>query len=147
MTQSDLSPLSEAQREIMEIVWEQQEATVSEVRETLLKSRDVARNTVQTVMVRLEEKGWLKHRTSGRTFVYSANVPRRSSLGAKVAQMVDHMFAGSADELMTALLEYRGLSDAEAERIRAMIDQAESPVDANSKAKANSKSPRKRGKK
>ena len=121
----DQSPLSDAQREIMEIIWDRGEATVSEVREVILRNRDIARNTVQTVMVRLEEKGWLKHRTSGRTFVYAANIPRRSSLGAKVSQMVDRMFAGSADELMTALLEYRGLSADEADRIRAMIDDAE----------------------
>ena len=121
----DQSPLSDAQREIMEIIWDRGEATVSEVREVILRNRDIARNTVQTVMVRLEEKGWLKHRTSGRTFVYAANIPRRSSLGAKVSQMVDRMFAGSADELMTALLEYRGLSVDEADRIRAMIDDAE----------------------
>ena len=121
----DQSPLSDAQREIMEIIWDRGEATVSEVREVILRNRDIARNTVQTVMVRLEEKGWLKHRTSGRTFVYAANIPRRSSLGAKVSQMVDRMFAGSADELMTALLEYRGLSADEANRIRAMIDDAE----------------------
>jgi len=125
MPPTDQTPLSDAQREIMEIIWDQTEATVSEVRELLLEKREVARNTVQTVMVRLEEKGWLKHRISGRTFVYSANVPRRKSLGAKVSQMVDRMFAGSPEELMTALLEYRGLSSDEAKRIRMMIDEAE----------------------
>lgn len=139
MTHSDLSPLSEAQREIMEIIWESREATVSEVREKLLESRDIARNTVQTTMVRLEEKGWLKHRTIGRTFVYSANVPRKSSLGAKVAQMVDRMFSGSADELMTALMEYRGLSAEETERIREMIEQADSSKSKATKPKSSRK--------
>lgn len=125
MAPSDQAPLSDAQREIMEIVWDAGEATVSDVRAKLLKKRDVARNTVQTVMVRLEEKGWLKHRTSGRTFIYSAKVPRKTSLGAKVSHMVDRMFSGSPEQLMTALLEYRGLSSEEADRIRAMIDDAE----------------------
>ncbi len=124
--------LSEAQQEVMEIIWDRGEATVSEVREVLLRKREVARNTVQTTMVRLEEKGWLKHRTSGRTFVYSANVPRRTSLGAKVSQVVDRMFAGSTEDLMTALLEYRGLSSDEADRIRAMIDNAEANSAPNS---------------
>jgi len=133
MDSSNLSPLSNAQREIMEIIWDRGEATVSEVRCALLEQRDVARNTVQTMMVRLEERGWLKHRISGRTFVYSAKVPRRSTLGVKVSQMVDRMFAGSADELVTALLEYRGLSAEEAERIRNMIDQAEAKSQNTSK--------------
>jgi predicted transcriptional regulator len=123
------SPLTDAQREIMEIVWEREEATVSEVREALSRhasgKRDLARNTVHTMIVRLEEKGWLKHREVGRTFIYSANRPRAASLGARVAQMVDRLFAGSPEEMVTALIEYRGLSSDEAERIRKMIDETE----------------------
>jgi predicted transcriptional regulator len=108
----------------MEIVWEQGEVSVSEVRDLL--ARRLARNTVQTMMVRLEEKGWLKHRSVGRTFVYAANIPRQASLGVRVAQMVDRFFQGSTEAMVTALLEHRGLSQDEARRIRAMIEQAES---------------------
>lgn len=126
MSNQDLSPLTDAQREIMEIVWERGEATVSEVRDALSSNRDLARNTVQTMIVRLEEKGWLQHRERGRTFIYSAQRPRTSSLGAKVAQMVDRFFAGSPEEMVNALLEYRGLTNDEAERIRSMINEAES---------------------
>jgi len=119
------SPLTDAQREIMEIVWDRVEVTVSEVRRALANRRELARNTVQTMIVRLEEKGWLTHRTQGRTFIYSANRPRAASLGVKVAQMVDQLFAGSPEEMVTALIEYRGLSPDEAGRIRDMIDEAE----------------------
>ncbi|QDU44832.1 Penicillinase repressor [Symmachiella dynata] len=126
MAKSNSSPLTDAQREIMEIVWERHEVTVSEVRDALSARRQLARNTVQTMIVRLEDKGWLKHREQGRTFVYSANRPRTVSLGAKVAQMVDRFFAGSPEEMVTALIEYRGLTADEAERIRDMIDEAES---------------------
>ena len=125
MAKADTTPLTEIQREMMEIVWQREEVTVSEVRDALSAQRPLARNTVQTMLVRLEEKGWLKHRKQGRTFVYSANRPRTVSLGAKVSQMVDRLFAGSPEEMVTALLEYRGLSADEAERIRAMIEAAE----------------------
>ncbi|QDV15434.1 Penicillinase repressor [Gimesia panareensis] len=125
MAKTDSAPLTDAQREIMEIVWQQGEVTVSEVRDALAERRKLARNTVQTMIVRLEEKGWLKHREAGRTFVYSAKRPKANVLGAKVVQMVDRLFAGSPEELVTALLEYRGLSPEEAERIRIMIEEAE----------------------
>lgn len=125
MAKADLSPLTNAQREIMEIVWQRGEVTVSQVRDALAERRELARNTVQTMIVRLEEKGWLKHREEGRTFVYSANRPRSVSLGAKVAQMVDRLFAGSPEDMVTALIEYRGLSRQGAERIRDMIDVAD----------------------
>lgn len=127
MTKSEeTAPLTKAQREIMEIVWGRGEATVSQVWETLSQGRDVARNTVQTMIVRLEEKGWLSHREEGRAFFYRAARPKSVSLGAKVAQMVDRFFAGSPEEMVTALIEYRGLSADEAQRIRTMIENAES---------------------
>ncbi len=125
MAKADLTPLTETQREIMEIVWQRGEVTVSQVRQALAKKRRVARNTVQTMIVRLEEKGWLRHREQGRTFIYSAARPQTTSLGAKVVQLVDRFFAGSPEDMVTALIEYRGLSPAEAERIRTMIDRAE----------------------
>lgn len=135
MTKRDPSPLTAAQREIMEVVWERGEVIVSEVRKALAGRRELARNTVQTMMVRLEEKGWLKHRADGRTFVYSANVPRTVSLGAKVVQMVDRFFAGSPEEMVTALIEYRGLTREEAERIRAMIEEAEAKMKSKQRGK------------
>jgi predicted transcriptional regulator len=109
----------------MQVIWRRGEATVSEVREALAPRRVLARNTVQTMLVRLEEKGWLRHREDRRTFVYSANRPRSVSLGAKVAQLVDRWFAGAPEEMVTALIEYRGLTADEAERIRQMIEAAE----------------------
>jgi predicted transcriptional regulator len=125
MKEVDSSPLTNAQREIMEVVWQRGEVTVTEVRDELAAKRELARNTVQTMIVRLEERGWLRHRELGRTFLYSANRPRIASLGAKVAQMVDRFFAGSPEEMVTALIEYRGLSSEEASRIRDMIDKAD----------------------
>jgi predicted transcriptional regulator len=125
MSKTEPSPLTVAQREIMEIVWARGEVTVAEVREALSVKRNVARNTVQTMMTRLEERGWLAHREKGRTFVYSPKKPKSVSLGARVSQMVDRLFAGSPEQMMTALLDYRGLSQEEAKRIRQMIREAE----------------------
>ena len=135
MGESDPGALTKAQRDIMEVVWAAGEVTVTEVRDALAKKRDVARNTIQTMMVRLDERGWLKHREQGRTFIYSAARPKTVSLGAKVSQMVDRLFAGSPENLVNALIEYRGLSSDESERIREMIEQAE----------AKQASPKKRG--
>ena len=125
MTKPNTSPLTEAQREIMEIIWQRREATVSEVRAALSNRRDLARNTIQTMMVRLEDRGWLTHREEGRTFVYRASKPRTKSLGAKVAQMVDRLFAGSPEDMVTALIEYRGLTTEEADRIQKMLTEAD----------------------
>ena len=119
-----LPSLSQAQREIMEIIWERGELSAVEVREVLGEKRDVAKNTVRTLLDRMEEKGWLKHREGGRTYLYSAAQPREASIGQKVVEVVEHVCGGSPEELVTALLDYRGLTPQELKRIRAMLDEA-----------------------
>ena len=119
-----LPGLSQSQREIMEIVWDRGEVSAIEVRDILSKKRDLAKNTVRTLLDRMEEKGWLKHREDGRTYLYSAAQPRETSIGQKVLEVVEHVCGGSPEELVTALLDYRGLSPQELKRIRTMLDEA-----------------------
>ena len=119
-----LPGLSQSQREIMEIVWDRGEVSAIEVRDILSKKRDLAKNTVRTLLDRMEEKGWLKHREDGRTYLYSAAQPRQASIGQKVLEVVEHVCGGSPEELVTALLDYRGLSPQELKRIRTMLDEA-----------------------
>ena len=120
----ELPPLSPAQREIMEIVWELGEVSARDVRAVLSRQRDVARNTVRTLLERIEEKGWLTHREDGRTYLYSAIQPRQATVGQKVVEVLDTVCGGSPEALVTALLDYRGLTDTEVTRIRAMLADA-----------------------
>ncbi|MHC4404014.1 MAG: BlaI/MecI/CopY family transcriptional regulator [Planctomycetota bacterium] len=117
-------PLSAAQREIMEIVWDQGEISAFELREILSKRRPLARETVRTLLRRMEQKGWLEHRVVGRTYFYFAAIPRELNLGHRVLHLVDEMCGGSPERLMSALLDHRGLTDEEADRIGQMIEAA-----------------------
>ncbi|HEV3415208.1 MAG TPA: BlaI/MecI/CopY family transcriptional regulator [Pirellulales bacterium] len=118
--------LSAAQMEIMNAVWDRPRgASVAEVWKTLSAKRKLARNTVQTMLVRLEDKGWLSHREEGAGFRYVARRPRQATLRRMVGKLVETAFAGSADGLVMALLQGRGVTKEEAERIRTMIDEAE----------------------
>ena len=119
-----LLSLSQSQREIMEIVWDRGEVSANQVRKILSETRDLAKNTVRTLLERMEGKGWLEHREDGRTFIYSAAQPREASIGQKVLEVVEHVCGGSPEELVTALLDYRGLTAQELKRIRAMLDEA-----------------------
>lgn len=155
MAKQEIGPLTESQREIMEIFWDMGEATVGDIHERVSQNREIARNTIQTLIVRLEEKGWLKHTEQGRKFLYSAAAPRTKSLGARVSHMIDRMFGGSPEQLVNSLLEYRGLSESELHNIRGMINQAESndspspdSCDQDKLKRAHSKrAPSKRGRK
>ena len=127
-SENDPPPLSEGQMQIMNVVWDHADrggATVGDVWEALSARRRVARNTVQTLLVRLEEKGWLTHRVEGSAFRYLPKQPRATVLRRLVRRLVDTAFAGSAEGLVMALLQGRDVSKAEAARIRAMLDAAE----------------------
>jgi BlaI family penicillinase repressor len=121
---SDLPDLSPAQDEIMKIVWDRGEVTANEVRRVLARTRKVARNTVRTLLERMEAKGWLSHRAEGRTFLYTAARPRRDTIGRKVREIVETVCGGSAEAMVAALIDYRGLRPDELKRIRAILDEA-----------------------
>jgi len=117
--------LSKAQQEIMEIIWDRGEISVSEVWNVLQGRRDVARNTVQTTIVRIEQKGWIEHRSIGQTFVYQAIQPRTTTLRQRLDDLMSAAGRGSAEALVTTLLEDASLTKDAANRIRTMIDEAE----------------------
>lgn len=126
MTQKRLKmpELTPAQSILMEIIWMRGEVSAAEARRILARSRPVARNTVRTLLERMEEKGWIRHRVEGRTFFYSAAHPRQATIGQKVQMIIETVCGGSAEALVTALLDYRGLNSSELERIRQMLAQA-----------------------
>jgi len=119
-----LPQLPEGQREIMEVVWDRSEVSAFEVREILGQRREVSRTAVRTTLERLEEKGWLTHRVIGRTHFYSPLVSRESSLGQRLVDLIDRTCGGQPDRLMAAIVDYRGLTPAEIERIEVLLKQA-----------------------
>ena len=123
-----LPELSPAQQEIMERVWKHGELSVSGVRALLTQNRQVARNTVRTLLERMEQKGWLKHREEGRTFFYCAARPKQTSIGEKLSDVVDRLCGGSTETLIAALINFRGVTRGELKRIRQMLDEAQSPT-------------------
>ena len=116
--------LTRAQLEIMNVVWDLGQVTVADVLNALAKQRQVARTTVLTMMRRLEDKGWLRHETKGNYFVYYPTISRKKTAREMVLTLVDTAFAGSAEGLIMALLDARGLSRKESRRIRSLIDKA-----------------------
>ena len=122
-----LPPLTHRQLEIMDVIWQRGETTVGEVWTELARSRKIARNTVQTTVTRLEEKGWLSHRAAGQTFYYRASRPGDDDRRRMAIHLVDTVFDGSPAALLQAVLDLRPLSPDEADRLRHVIDQSVIP--------------------
>src|SRR5262245_58658540 len=108
----------------MNVVWNRGETTVGEVWAELSQKRPIVRNTVQTMIVRLEEKGWLIHRAEGNTIYYRATQPGQTVRKRMLRGLLDTAFHGSTEGLLLAILEDQKLSEEEAARVRKLIDQA-----------------------
>ncbi|WP_010581866.1 BlaI/MecI/CopY family transcriptional regulator [Schlesneria paludicola] len=123
-TSPKLPALTEPQLEIMQVVWQHEEITVSDVWQAISAKRPVARNTILTVLDRLEKRGWLQKRSVGNVQLYRACVSEKVTLTQAVQRLVNTFFGGSSESLMMTLLEGRGISPQEAQRIRQQIETA-----------------------
>ena len=127
MKRKKLPKLTDAEFEIMKIVWENGEATISHVLESInaLKPNILKRTTIQVQMTRLEEKGWLTHRKGGRTFYYKAT-RGREVVSAEIAQDISgRVFAGSYAEMVKSLFQNEKVSRQEIKRIRKILKEYE----------------------
>ena len=119
----ELPALTESQLEIMNVIWEHGEGTVASVWQLLREKRGLARNTVQTTLVRLEEKGYLRHRENKNAFVYQPTCKRETVQGGMVRNLIDTAFEGSVSGLVMTLLNKERPSPEELERIQQMLDE------------------------
>jgi BlaI family transcriptional regulator, penicillinase repressor len=120
---TQLRPLTDAELEIMHLVWEHAPVTVRDVHERLRGRRDVAYTTVMTLMNILEGKGRLKRRKEGRAFVYEALQPKNVVLSSLVSEFLDKVFAGSARPLLVSLVNDRKLGERDLEEIRRLMKE------------------------
>lgn len=120
-----LSPLGETEMEILHHVWESGEATVAEIQEKILAERKIAYTTVMTIMKNLNDKGFLKYRKDGVTYVYSAAQEQENVQLNLVGKLIDKVFKGSSSALIQTLVKNENLSDEERAEIKKLIDGME----------------------
>lgn len=94
--------LSRRERQVMDVIYELEEATAREVQERLPSAPSYS--AVRAVLTRLVEQGHLRYRESGPRYVYKAAEQRTRIRTAALRKTVDTFFEGSAASAMSALL-------------------------------------------
>jgi predicted transcriptional regulator len=107
--------------DIMDVLWEEGTATVSEVRDAL--HDDLAYTTVLTILRTLEEKGYVTHDEEGRAHRYRPLVQKQAAEKSAVGRLVKKLFKGSPELLLTQLVADRKLTAADLKRMRKLIDE------------------------
>ena len=107
--------------DVMSVLWRESSGTVAEVRERL--SDDLAYTTVLWVLQTLEEKGFVRHEREGRAHRYIPLVGPEAAGATALDRIVDKVFHGSAEMLLTQLVTERELPAEELKRMRDLLDR------------------------
>lgn len=112
---------TERELDVMAILWARGPSTVAEVREAL--TDPLAYNTVLSMLRILEDKGHVGHEEVGRAHRYFAKVRREDAGSSALGRLVDTVFGGSAELLLTHFVRDQKLDRAELKRVRELLDE------------------------
>lgn len=127
MTENELNSLGGQQRKVLEIVWEQDGATVQEVLDRINAESDgspLAYTTILATMQKLEKLGWLCHEKDmkhQRAYVYRATQSRNQAIGSSLRAFAENFLGGDKALLFQHFVENTGLSEQELDEIRDMM--------------------------
>ncbi len=108
---------------IMNVLWDESPAAVKQVQERLTAVKPMAYNTVLTIMRILREKGFVVSEREGRSDLYRPVVTREDMGRRSLGEVIDSFFSGSAEALVSQLLDGQSLTDEELTAIRAELDR------------------------
>lgn len=126
---SDVKQLSALQMDIMRIFWERGEATTSEIHRAIRPDRQLAPTTVATVIQRLAKQGVLTYRVDGRQYVYRPLISESEARTSMVADLVERVFMGNSQALVSHLIEESDITDDELNVLRNMLARHISSTD------------------
>ncbi len=122
MVRKKLMPLSPAETEILRLVWELDGPTVQEVVDALPENRNIAYATVQTMLRRMEKKGYLTHKAKGKAYVFLPKAQPQDVIGTAVRSFVDRLFGGDAVPLIQYLAENKDITKEDIDRLKSILD-------------------------
>ncbi|MFZ4057036.1 MAG: BlaI/MecI/CopY family transcriptional regulator [Ferruginibacter sp.] len=113
---------TESELEILQVLWLKEKATVREVHESLLKTKDAGYTTTLKLMQIMFEKGLVYRDSSNKTHVYEPAVTKENTQNLFVNKMIDSLFAGSSAQLVMQALGNHKTSKEELDAIKNYIN-------------------------
>lgn len=123
MTKRKLTRVSPAETEILRLVWQLKKATVQEVHDRLPPGRNIANATVQTLLRRLEKKGYVKHHVRGKAHVFFPVVRKEAVIKRSVNDLIDRLFGGDPVPLIQHLAEHAEISPDDVKRLKRITEE------------------------
>src|SRR5215203_6759076 len=113
---------TESELEILQVLWERTSATVRDVHEELLKTKEAGYTTTLKLMQIMFEKKLVTRDSSSKTHIYTAAVSRENTQNLFLNKMIDSLFAGSPAQLVMQALGNHKASKEELEEIKNFLN-------------------------
>jgi len=121
------APLANAELAVMELLWDQSGLTARRIRETLYPDASKAQHgTVQRLLQRLEDKGFIARDKSLPVHLFSAAISREAYASGLLQSLTSRLTGGSLAPLITHLIEKEKITPDEIERLRRILRQGKS---------------------
>ncbi|KKI92355.1 beta-lactamase repressor [Bacillus sp. SA1-12] len=118
-----LPQISEAELEVMKVIWKHPSINTNEVIEKLSKTSKWSPKTIQTMLLRLLKKGALSHHKEGRVFVYTPNVAESDYLEVESRSFLNRFYNGALNSMVLNFLENDKLSDDEINELYQILEE------------------------
>ncbi|MZP55255.1 MAG: BlaI/MecI/CopY family transcriptional regulator [Bacteroidales bacterium] len=116
-----MKEITKAQEEVLKVIWEIENGAVADVLDNFPEPKP-AYNTIATVIKVLEGKGYVGHRTYGKTHVYYPLVSREEYANHVVKEAFTGLFNGSLHQMVSPFIKNRSISINELEELRQMVE-------------------------
>jgi BlaI family penicillinase repressor len=114
--------ISEAEWDVMKVVWDHEPVAASDVADRLAVERDWHPQTVKTMLTRLVGKGALAYKAEGKRYLYRARISRDACIRHESRSFLSRVFDGSVTPAVVHLLTHSKLSDDELKQLRRLLD-------------------------
>lgn len=118
---NSLPKISEAEFEVMKIIWAQAPVNTNEITEQLTKTTAWSPNTIHTLIKRLVTKGALSYEKQGRVFVYTPLVRQNEYISHESSSFLKRYYGGELTAMVSAYMENDRLSDSEINTLRSLL--------------------------
>ncbi len=126
MSQNKIPKPTEAELEILQVLWEHGPSSVRFVNDKLNEEREIGYTTTLKLMQIMADKGLALRNTESRTHIYQAAVSEADTQQRLLRKFVDTTFRGSAMKLVMQALGGHQASPEELDEIKALIGRMES---------------------
>jgi predicted transcriptional regulator len=116
---------TDAELEILRVLWDRGPCTVREVHEEINKNKTTGYTTVLKLMQIMSEKRLVRRNEDQRAHVYEAMLPQEATQGQLVRDLVERAFSGSAAGLVIRALAAKPATRQELQQIRQLLDEYE----------------------